>query len=1467
MLRFAFCAGKLFEDGSNFQTLGKKGVDGIHTVCAQRNESITVAVGDKVHNKCRITYIRPRNVKDAVEAVRASQGSLPKASRRSLDSGFDYQSQCIYCTKKVTYRSRKRGHDVHKVSTKIISETVRDKCTERIDTLDDQWTKEVLSRIEYAAQDLFAYDAVYHHQCDSNFRNNQQVPVDFQDGEPPVKLGRKVNDIRDEAFKKVIEYLKENDEEQTTIAELCEMMGQYLKDEDCEAYSQTHMKRKLSETLEDRIIITNIKGKQNVVTFKEKASRILLDFKEALKLDETSFKRAIIEACGKFIKSDAKDINQDRQVYPDVTEICDIERALAFLPDSLRFLLQQIIIVGTNADIYIASIGQAILQRCRPRILICPLQLGYSVQLHHNSGLRFLVDIASHLGFGVSYSEVQRYQANAAVSSDETELSECKDNQLGQFSADNVDHNTRTIDGKNTLHVMGIIYMVTPGNFATKHISRKPVTSRDAKVAAKIDIYTWEGTKTLQIKYKSLMPFVTNLQSSIKKDIVDEIWNMSFLLKPSRPNWSGAMQLLSKGKYPGKSEVIFLPMVDMDPNDMTCVHSTLRYIFKLCLKIKAIPVITFDLPLFLKAYIVIMSLPDDDELKQIILRLGPFHTIMSFVGSIGHIMAGSGLEDLLSTIYAPNTVCSMLMGKAIARALRGLVLVETALHTKLLLEALDLPLETLSLMDTNKPFPPGPWSPSYQLVLRGRKIMSKLFQDEDLIKEDLLIVKQLHSTVNSYMATLISCPTAKLWMQCLEMISLLREFIKAERIGDWCLHLSTLIKMLPYFAAAGHNHYTKGSHIYVQSMETLEKRNPAVYYKFKDGYHVIRRSDRYWAGLSTDLVIEQTLMKSMKSTGGLTHGRGVNEEQRAVWLLSRPACTAVNEAMQTLTNVTYITSEQHKDATPARLKRDSEDTMKLLEFLQNHNPFVKEQRLHSISSGIAADQSSNAHDAKAVGENILRKMEGKPVSEYTFRRVDQVKTLAAKSIIKCGDEIVQVNPLLLFDRLVKASNDLTADMVYEFTPHPAALFDECGMMRRGTKSSILNDDLFKVEKVSVPANNICHVIDGGSLLYRVQWDVGKSFGEIARSYVSYVHNNYKEPIVVFDGYEPSTKDHARKIRQKGIADASAVITEDNIFNTKKGQFLKNSENKANFVKLLAKIMSNEGIHVEECTADADTTIVKDAVLSAKNSTTVVIGEDTDLLLLLCYHTKKTSKDIYFKHGTTSSNKVWHVQQLQKKLGPELCLDILTLHAFYGCDTSSSLFNVGKTGCLKLYRQDKDFRTAVSQFRLPNVPKEEIHWAGNYIMLATYKGNKGQALKDFRHDKYQEKKKFSGFVHPRTLPPTPSASCKHSERVYLTVQDWIGNILDPIKWGWEIVEGCYQPVYTDLPPGPKDLLNNICCGCTTSNCAGGRCGCKKLGLQCSSMCKECKGVSCKNAMTIDEEPEDVSVIGDFDGDVI
>ena len=41
----------------------------------------------------------------------------------------------------------------------------------------------------------------------------------------------------------------------------------------------------------------------------------------------------------------------------------------------------------------------------------------------------------------------------------------------------------------------------------------------------------------------------------------------------------------------------------------------------------------------------------------------------------------------------------------------------------------------------------------------------------------------------------------------------------------------------------------------------------------------MRRSDREWAGLWADIVIEQVQIMSMKSGGGLTRGRGVTEAE------------------------------------------------------------------------------------------------------------------------------------------------------------------------------------------------------------------------------------------------------------------------------------------------------------------------------------------------------------------------------------------------------------------------------------------------------------------------------------------------------------------------------------------------------------------------------------------------------------
>lgn len=117
-----------------------------------------------------------------------------------------------------------------------------------------------------------------------------------------------------------------------------------------------------------------------------------------------------------------------------------------------------------------------------------------------------------------------------------------------------------------------------------------------------------------------------------------------------------------------------------------------------------------------------------------------------------------------------------------------------------------------------------------------------------------------------------------MWLQYLEYVDTLKLFIQAERTGNWNLHLIAVEKMLNLFAATGHINYAKSARLYLQQMQQLPTEHPWLYHCFSEqGFHTVRRSSRYWAELWTDLIIEQVMMRSIKSRGGLTRGRGVTE--------------------------------------------------------------------------------------------------------------------------------------------------------------------------------------------------------------------------------------------------------------------------------------------------------------------------------------------------------------------------------------------------------------------------------------------------------------------------------------------------------------------------------------------------------------------------------------------------------------
>ena len=101
-----------------------------------------------------------------------------------------------------------------------------------------------------------------------------------------------------------------------------------------------------------------------------------------------------------------------------------------------------------------------------------------------------------------------------------------------------------------------------------------------------------------------------------------------------------------------------------------------------------------------------------------------------------------------------------------------------------------------------------------------------------------------------------------LWATCHGFICLVKDFIRAEWLHDFNLHLAIEAKMLPIFAAAGRGQYSKALQLYFEQMTVQEIQYGALVKTFKVvGLHTVQYIDHEWSGVWTDLSIEQRLTK------------------------------------------------------------------------------------------------------------------------------------------------------------------------------------------------------------------------------------------------------------------------------------------------------------------------------------------------------------------------------------------------------------------------------------------------------------------------------------------------------------------------------------------------------------------------------------------------------------------------------
>ena len=239
-------------------------------------------------------------------------------------------------------------------------------------------------------------------------------------------------------------------------------------------------------------------------------------------------------------------------------------------------------------------------------------------------------------------------------------------------------------------------------------------------------------------------------------------------------------------------------------------------------------------------------------------------------------MKGSGIEEVIGLVFGASTVEHVLSGKAYARAVRGHFLIHTALTDMLLVYLHDGDLtsddDQLSPVNLDNDIAEGRAGSVTDSVLASLKqLYSRTLTDKADIENLQLFESDSVEFLSQQLISLISvliqhCRTS----QYMEYVELVRTFLLADRTSDWLLWLDSVSKMLPLFAATGHNNYAKAACIYLQEMRDLPSTYPWLNEQFLAGHCTVRRSDRLWAGLAADLVIEQTMMRAVKSRGGLT---------------------------------------------------------------------------------------------------------------------------------------------------------------------------------------------------------------------------------------------------------------------------------------------------------------------------------------------------------------------------------------------------------------------------------------------------------------------------------------------------------------------------------------------------------------------------------------------------------------------
>ena len=1037
------------------------------------------------------------------------------------------------------------------------------------------------------------------------------------------------------ALKHVITTLSSDQKRVWSSVELCKE----YQDHDGTDLTRSQLVEKLCVHFDGDLLLISSPGYANVVAFQCHAAVTLKMFKD----NEDDLENNIRHVA-KQIKKECKDIPLDTTTYR-----LNIDEQL--VQESVSCTVQNLLAsVSTKLDSTPPAllIGNIITSVVRNKST--DLQIALGVLLRDNKSI---LGYTYHYGITCSYDEIRRFKKAAAVAAapdPSVHGISSAESGLVQTVVDNFDADIHSPNGKLSTHSLAMI-LTQPSSPGNDHDADTIVRLAHGDVKLPLD----EGEDEAPLHYagqnkppmpelpESFLPDEFKTHQRISNDRAAELdfqFMQDMKTLPSCPEYNGYNTMVCREQghmLRKKTQIVYLPLIDKAPADPATITSAL-------LKAQAVTGATGQEYVFFTAdqqlYKVAVRVMWENQalFSNVYLRLGGMHLLMSYVGSIGSLMAGSGMTEILSEAFA--RVLKMLTGKKYpdnVRALRMLV----------------------------------------------EEIIRPLFQTQNLgCMADLL--RALDDAASH-------SRTAKLWVNCLiKPVFTIMKYIRAEREADWCLHLACVREMMPLFFAASHCNYARYGLYYIRTMAAMPED---VRQHFVNGEHTMHHNPWLFNGIWSDMAIETTSMRYGHGQSGII-GITLRPETLKTWAYSLHACNTVVsnlDAMRTQETFEPTSQTHHKEEAKALIQTDAKDRNalrdKLEVFIDPLNTENNQEGLVNIVTGQVLTHSSvNVDNAPELGEQQMEEFErGLPDSFHeTIHR--RVTTMAV------SQRHIKVNDMKMFDTEMIFARAMALQCSlrnYELSPKPVS-------MKVAKTKYVLKNDL-KVEVARRHAAVDASFLDGCAVLWVVPWPTGGIVQDFLDNFRRHIKGYLESSDVylVFDRYTAgSIEESTRKEIYQGASRVYTLRPPARLPAQK--VVLTVSSNKAQLIDLILAdleahkdvlngklvVTGNDPVPIQ--IYQADTMIIQQvAYVGATN--VLVVADDTDIFVLLCH--------FVFRGYITG-----HVMMISPIRGrtvidinasvdknPAIMGDLLAAHGITGCDTVATYHGIGKGVALKILR--------------------------------------------------------------------------------------------------------------------------------------------------------------------------------------